>query len=213
MSSTEETTDGCDPAALDALVAGELDGVDAARLREHVRACAACTLEVELLEAEAQLFRARTPAPPVVGLWPGVERKLVPPRPRWSWMALWTTAPALLVLLLVMRSAPTLFSKTPVDTVPRAGVPRPAPSGVLDSAERDYAAAVSTLEARYQAERTRLPRTVTQRVDAELARGRGALAEARREAGSDDDARWMVLDRYSDYLHSLHSLLLDLEVD
>jgi len=200
----------CDLSRLDALVAGELSDEDSAEMRQHIKGCSACTDELELLTAERRLFRSRDHSSPdgVLDLWAGVERRLQPPRPRWTLMALGSAAPAFVVLLLVIRHAPVLFSRTPVDVAPKV-----APSGVLDSAERDYAAAVSTLEARYQAEKARLPREVAARVDAELARGRGALADARVQAGRDDDARWMVLDRYSDYLHSLHSLLLDLEVD
>jgi hypothetical protein len=222
----------CSPEDLEALVEGGLSPEDASEINAHAAACAACGDELQWLRTEREMMRrraARTPiqADQLDSLWSGVEARLVqkPARPWWR-PASFATAVAVAAVMaflagrraaeksrvhapIEIAQAPAARHITPVST--RSG-PENEPLRVLDEAEAEWRSAAVKLEKRFVEQRRHLGPTEAERLDDALARTRLSIAEARVLAGNDVHARVAVIDGYSAYVHSLHTLVSDLEV-
>jgi anti-sigma factor RsiW len=74
---------------LSAFADGELGPRDAARVRDHVARCTACTERLESLRALGVEIDAAEPPAPGADLWPGVLRKLADPPARSREPARW----------------------------------------------------------------------------------------------------------------------------
>jgi Putative zinc-finger len=229
----------CPIEELEALLAGELDAEDAARVQKHVAGCAACKDELAWLSAEAELMaRRRATQPPVKAeIWQGIaeriaaadERKGVVPalppevvplparaRRRWGWAAKTAYGG-----LLAAAAAAVVFATWPGQlhnvnpdfghTPSVALQHKKVPADVaLDKAEREYQEAAKVLEAEYAAERDKLPPSVAERYDRMLSATRTQVADARATAGNDVDGRMVVLDGYAEYLRSLQTIVTDI---
>lgn len=228
----------CPTEELEALVAGELDAADAARVQAHVAGCATCKDELTWLQAEAELMARRRAAQPALkpALWHGIADRIAaadertgatpalapeaaptPLRPRrWGW-----AARAAYGGLLAAAAAAVVFATWPgqLHTVtPDLGRPSVAaaprkkvsPDVALDKAEREYQDAAKVLEAEYAAERSRLPPSVAERYDRMISATRTQVADARATAGNDVDGRMVVLDGYAEYLRSLQTIVTDI---
>lgn len=223
----------CNIEDLEALVEGGLPPEDAGEVQAHAAGCAECGEELHWLRSERELMRRRAAREPLAPakldkLWSGVEARLVPPAPVRAWwrpMSFATALAAASVLAFVggRHAAERSQPVAPVE-VSQAPAARYRPvsinSGqddVLDQAENDWRDAAGELEGVYQAERGRLARTPqglvrAVRIDQALAVARRSISEARLVAGRDVDARVAVIDGYSQYVHSLQTVVSDLEV-
>jgi hypothetical protein len=219
----------CNPEDLEGLVEGGMAPEAAAEVQAHAAQCESCGEELRWLRSERELLRRRAAREPLASekldkLWAGVESRLQPRPARWrpsTRSAAFTTAVAAAACLafLAGRQAAERSSRTaPVEVTQapsvqyRPVVARTSEGDELDRAEAEWRMAASELEAEYQEERTRLRPASLARIDDSLARTRRSLVEARRLAGRDVEARLVVLDGYSDYVHSLHTVVSDLEV-
>jgi len=75
------------PAGLQALADGDLPPAEVARLREHLRSCAACRRELEAIEAVRAALLADAGEVPLRPMWPAVRRQFrrsAPVRFGWS---------------------------------------------------------------------------------------------------------------------------------
>lgn len=196
-------TSRCDMEALEALALGELDEARAREVEAHAADCASCKRELEWLRAERELMSRRAadqePVPPE--LWRGIEARITPPaqpqKDRWVWIGSAVAIAAAAALLLVWK-APKHY----VDNTPDAGAPthkhhKLDPKTAIDNAEREYAEAISVMEAEVRKKRP----------DVKLEEWTTKVKKARELAGNDPEARLAVLDGYASYMHSL----LDLE--
>jgi putative zinc finger protein len=228
----------CPIEELEALVAGELDADEAARVQAHVAGCAACKDELAWLSAEAELMARRRAAQPALKpeIWQGIAERIaaaderqgivpalapeVPPMPtrarrRWGWAAKTAYGG-----LLAAAAAAVVFATWPgqIHVVPPdlghtqsvATRKKVAPDVTLDKAEREYQEAAKVLEAEYAAERSRLPPSVAERYDRMLSATRTQVADARATAGNDVDGRMVVLDGYAEYIRSLQTIVTDI---
>jgi predicted anti-sigma-YlaC factor YlaD len=191
--------------ALEALALGELDETRAREVEAHAADCASCKRELEWLRAERELMSRRAadqePVPPE--LWRGIEARIAPPAQpqshRWVWVGGAVAIAAAAALLLVWRQP---RHEGPVVYRPDAGAPvgkhhKLDPKTALDNAEREYAQAISVMEAEVRKKRP----------DVKLEEWTTKVKKARELAGNDPEARLAVLDGYASYMHSL----LDLE--
>jgi hypothetical protein len=211
---------------LEALASGQ----EAAQFeRNHLDGCPDCRRELAWLERERALFSERRERAELDETWAGIEARLAapesvtaaPPEPplrRWVWAPLVSAAVAaafvLTVLPLGLKPPATVPNSVPKTAPKSKQKPKKDPNAALDEAERAYNDAASTLEARYKNERGRLSDEVGARLDAELRRSRDALDAARAEADrtqGDPEMRASMLRNYADYVHALHSLLVDLD--
>ena len=210
---------------LEAFVAGQLAPEESATVGAHVKSCEACRGELEWLQVEANLMAdraARTDVPD--DLWRRVEEKLHKALPadarRWASLpyALGSAAVAAAVLMVLFVGPPPVLRPSPFEGHElRPLSPSPSPSGdpadqALTDAEHAYEQAAATLEKRYASQRKNLRPDDARRVDDALQRTRAQVAEARALAPSDVEARLALLDGYADYVHSLQSLVGNLEV-
>jgi hypothetical protein len=208
---------------LEAFAAGQLGAEEAATLSAHVKTCDECRRELEWLKVEQNLMVERATRTEVSDdLWRRVEEKLttVSPMPlrarRWAAMpfALGTAAVAAAVLMVLFVGPPPVLRPSPFEG--REQRPRPAATDdaaqVLTDAEHAYEQAAATLEKRYASEKNHLRPDDARRVDDALQRTRAQVAEARALAPHDPEARLALLDGYADYVHSLQSLVGNLEV-
>jgi putative zinc finger protein len=195
-------TSRCDMEALEALALGELDEARAREVEAHAADCASCKRELEWLRAERELMSRRAadqePVPPE--LWRGIEARIAPPAQqqshRWVWVGGAVAIAAAAALLLVWRQPPKYV------LMPDAGAPahkhhKLDPKTAIDNAEREYAQAISVMEAEVRKKRP----------DVKLEEWSDKVKKARELAGNDPEARLAVLDGYASYMHSL----LDLE--
>jgi hypothetical protein len=219
----------CNPDDLETLVDGGMAPEAAAELQAHAAQCESCGEELRWLRSERELLRRRAAREPLAPekmdkLWAGVESRLQPRPARWRpsvKSAAFSTAVAAAACLAFVagrqaaerssRSAPVEVAQAP-SVQYRPVVARTSDDDELDRAEADWRMAASELEAVYQGERNRLAPASQARIDGSLARTRRSLVEARRLAGRDVEARLAVLDGYSEYVHSLHTVVSDLEV-
>lgn len=212
----------CSSEDLEALARGELSGARAGEVEAHAAECAECRAELSSLRAEIQLFARRriavAPLPP--SLWNSVQLRVVEPPvrafPAWTaqrrWMA---TAAAGMAIALGGATVGHLLSREPGR--PRGIVVRvhdakeavgDGSDQVLAEAEAEYLQAAAELEREYQERRPRLTPTLASRTDRALAETRAQMAQARADA-RDVDGRMRLLDGYADYVHSLQTVVYE----
>ena len=129
-------------------------------------------------------------------------------------------AMAAAVFVLYVR-APGVADPQPrsakVDAAPSERVASPgAPAEVtpvetLTRAESQYADAIATLEAEFEARRADLPDEVATEHEQAFESGRQLIEAAREAAGDDVDARMLVLDAYAAQLRTVQSAMSTLE--
>jgi hypothetical protein len=223
----------CNLEDLEALVEGGLSPEDAGEVQAHAAGCESCGEELRWLRSERELMRRRAAKGPMDpakldDLWTGVEERIAarpPARAWWRPMGFSTAVAAAAVLAFIAgrHAADTPQPLHPVE-VSQAPAARYRPvsintpdSDVLDNAEEEWRNAASELEDVYRRERGRLAGTPAgfvraTHIDQSLAMARRSISDARAQAGRDTDARVAVLDGYSRYVHSLQTVVTDLEV-
>jgi hypothetical protein len=198
----------CDREELEALAAGE----PREALAAHVETCASCKEELRWLRVERELMDARAArAPSGDALWRGVASRIGAARPRFVWRRalLYSIAVAAAACLAFLAGRRAAERTAPMDAPPQVAL-RLDPGAALDTAEAQYRAAAATLEQRWLAERARLPPLEAARLDADFARTRRQLDEARR---LDPPARQALLENCAANLRSLGRAVSDLEAN
>jgi hypothetical protein len=115
----------------------------------------------------------------------------------------------------VATPRPTAEAPTaPTDAHPAAEAAAPAAEdpamATLESAEAEYAQAISALEAEYARRRGQLPAEVAATHERAFEDGRQLIENARQDAGTDVEARMRVLDAYSSHLRTVQAVIADL---
>ena len=226
----------CSIEELEALVAGHLDEMTAARVQAHAEVCDECKEELAWLRAEAELMTrrrdsAKAPSP---ALWDGIAARVAnppvaaaEPQSRWglgarlAYGGLIVAAAAAVVLVTMPGLKPfNLELPNPLTALMHRREPAPlpqplprekvAPNVTFDRAEAEYRDAAAVLEQEYKQERSRLPAPIAEQYDRMLHKTRMQMADARLSAGNDVDGRMVVLDGYADYLHSLQTIVTDI---
>jgi hypothetical protein len=222
----------CNHEELEALVEGGLSPEDAAEIQAHAASCAECGDELGWLRTEREVMRRRAARAPLQtnqldDLWSGVQSRLVKKpaaRPWWrpASFAAAVAVAAALAFIAGRRAAERSRVHAPIEVaqhqaaritpVSTHSVPENEPLRVLDEAETKWRTAALQLEKRLVDQRRYLDPDRAERLDEALSRTRRSIADARAIAGNDVQARVAVIDGYSDYVHSLHTLVSDLEV-
>lgn len=201
---------GCTTEGLHALVRGETN----AEATAHVAACAECARELAWLRTERGLFRAEKVQLPS-HVWQGIERRIILEREAQRQRRLrWVRGT---VVVSAFAAAATLLfyvwgNGAPPPANVRAILPSiesPAPGRVLSAAEREYSAAIETLQEQYQSERGQLAPDVAERYDSEFRKLRDVLTSERSAARNDLRARRRVLRAYSAYMRSMQAVVLE----
>jgi hypothetical protein len=227
----------CDRNVLEALAFGELEATAAAAIERHAASCDACRDELAWLRAERAAFGERAelagPVPPA--LWAGVAaaidrpsvvrslvRALLPARQdqlRWFGLGMATAAAVAAVLTIAVANRPgDTADRVAVATLDAAAegpdddLALARAEAAVAEAERAQLAAIDALEVAYRGRRGGLEPTVAARYDATFASTRRTLADARRAAGDDLEARWLLLDAYAAHRRSLQTIVQGLEV-
>jgi hypothetical protein len=223
-----------DTGDLEAFDAGRLSADENAEMAAHVATCPTCKDELSWLLREQRLMAARAARSAdqerTDAIWSGVagrvgkqpERRTPPAESRVPLIAAGLAAAAVVALAVFASYGPHHGDQGPVVTsVP----PAPAPVTVNDDgeddkendaevraalaqAERDYAAAASSLERRYRKQRAALDPQEAERADALLSRGRPVLKNA---SAGDVEMRQVMLATHADYVHALHTLVGGME--
>jgi hypothetical protein len=213
----------CNAEKLEALVDGGLSPEEAAEVQTHAAACADCGEELRWLRSERELMRRRAARDPLpADLWSGVEARLhATPARSWARPLGFSTAVAAAAVLAFLggrHAAERANPRAPVE-VTQAPAARyrtvsmsTTDNDVIDQAEEEWRRAAGELEGLYFKERGRLRGREAEPIEEAMEEARRSIAEARRLAGRDVDARVAVLHSYSNYVQSLHTVVSNLEV-
>jgi hypothetical protein len=222
----------CETERLEKMLDGDLAAEEFRETETHLAGCGDCRRELDWLRAERRLMSERRhgvgPLPPA--MWAAIEARVAQkrtpveaPRKRslfWGifggFATLTAAAAAFVALILPPTALPNAVEQAGSALASRESVPDPerpqrARRNLIDG-ERQYHSAIRELEADYRARRRSLAPETVAMLDHQFSEMRTTIAQARRDANGNPEARRRTLRAYAAYVHSLQHVAFDQEL-